>query len=109
DPSYSQETKTPNRNAGIQAFFADKPLKLDPNIPAATFDAIVSPSFWAANTSWLVLRNGMDKRNSLMISLNGSEGNHMHANGISMELYGKGLPLAPDAGIGSGYFALDYA
>lgn len=109
DPSYTKEINTPNRNAGIQAFFADKPLQLDPNIPAATLDAVVSPSFWAANTSWLVLRNGMDKRNSLMISLNGSEGNHMHANGISMELYGKGLPLAPDAGIGSGYFALDYA
>jgi len=56
-----------------------------------------------------VQRNGMDSQNSLMISMNGSEGNHQHANGISMELYGKGYTLAPDAGIGSGYFALDYA
>jgi hypothetical protein len=51
----------------------------------------------------------MDSENSLMISKNGSEGNHQHANGIYMELYGKGYALAPDAGIGSGYFALDYA
>jgi hypothetical protein len=33
----------------------------------------------------------------------------MHANGISLELYGKGLPLAPEAGIGTSYFQPDYA
>ena len=70
----------------------------------------VSPLFYAPNVSWLVQRNGMHPRNSLMISLNGSEGNHMHANGISMELYGKGYVLGPDAGIGLFlYSGLDYA
>ena len=51
----------------------------------------------------------MDARNSLMASLNGSEGNHAHANGISLELYGKGYVLGPDAGIGKTlYQGLDY-
>lgn len=98
-----------NLRADITSFFTDKPIELDPTIPAGKIEDYISPTFWAPNVSWFVQRNGMDARNSLMISLNGSEGNHMHANGISMELYGKGFPLAPDAGIGAGYFALDYA
>lgn len=93
----------------VASFFSDKPLKLNPKTEAGKIDDYVTPSFYAPNVSWLVQRNGMDKENSLMISLNGSDGNHMHANGIGMELYGKGLPLAPDAGIGTmGYSGLDY-
>ncbi|MBM6960929.1 heparinase II/III family protein [Bacteroides caecigallinarum] len=93
----------------VTSFFSDKPLKINPKTEAGKIDDYVTPSFYAPNVSWLVQRNGMDKENSLMISLNGSDGNHMHANGIGMELYGKGLPLAPDAGIGTmGYSGLDY-
>lgn len=93
----------------VTSFFSDKPLKLNPKTKAGKIDDYVTPSFYAPNVSWLVQRNGMDKQNSLMISLNGSDGNHMHANGISMELYGKGYPLAPDAGIGlTLYSGLDY-
>ena len=93
----------------VTSFFSDKPLKLNSKTEAGKIDDYVTPSFYAPNVSWLVQRNGMDKQNSLMISLNGSDGNHMHANGISMELYGKGYPLAPDAGIGlTLYSGLDY-
>lgn len=93
----------------VTSFFSDKPLKLNSKTKAGKIDDYVTPSFYAPNVSWLVQRNGMDKQNSLMISLNGSDGNHMHANGISMELYGKGYPLAPDAGIGlTLYSGLDY-
>ena len=93
----------------VTSFFSDKPLKLNPKTKAGKIDDYVTPSFYAPNVSWLVQRNGMDRQNSLMISLNGSDGNHMHANGISMELYGKGYPLAPDAGIGlTLYQGLDY-
>lgn len=93
--SQTQEKK--NVRADITSFFTNKPLELDANVPAGKIEDYVSPAFWAPNVSWFVQRNGMDARNSLMISLNGSEGNHMHANGISMELYGKGFPLAPGA------------
>lgn len=105
----SATTDKKDVRADITSFFTDKPLVLDPDIPAGKIEDYVSPTFWAPNVSWFVQRNGMDAKHSLMISLNASEGNHMHANGIAMELYGKGFPLAPDAGIGSGYFALDYA
>lgn len=68
--------------------------------PQANIDSLVSSTFYSPSVSWLVQRNGMIPQRSLMISLNASEGNHAHANGISMELYGKGLTLGPDAGIG---------
>jgi hypothetical protein len=95
--------------AEVASFFENKPLKLDPTIPAGKLEDFVSPTFWAPNVSWFTQRNGNDPQHSLMISENGSEGNHMHANGISMELFGKGYTLAPDMGFGGGYFALDYA
>lgn len=102
----SGQSKMP---VAVTSFFSDKPLKLNSKTKAGKIDDYVTPSFYAPNVSWLVQRNGMDKKNSLMISLNGSDGNHMHANGISMELYGKGYPLAPDAGIGlTLYSGLDY-
>ena len=93
----------------VTSFFEDKPLELKADVPVGRIEDFVSPLFYAPNVSWLVQRNGMDARHSLMISQNASEGNHMHANGLSMELYGKGYVLGPDAGIGqSGYSGLDY-
>lgn len=99
-----------NVRVSVNSFFEDKPLNLDADVKAGKIEEYVSPLFYAPNVSWLVQRNGMHPRNSLMISLNASEGNHMHANGISMELYGKGYVLGPDAGIGLFlYSGLDYA
>ena len=81
-----------------------------PNASPAQIGKYVTPMFYSPNVSWLVQRSGMDKQHDLMISLNGSLGNHQHANGISMELYGKGYVLGPDAGIGKYlYSGLDYA
>lgn len=73
------------------------------------YEGLNTSTFWAPNASWLVMRTGMDADRSLMAALNGSYGNHMHANGISLELYGHGLRLAPDGGIGRTlYSGLDY-
>ncbi len=83
-----------------------------PNASEEAISPYVNRIFHAPNVSWLVQRSGMNKQNDLMISLNGSLGNHQHANGISMELYGKGYALGPDAGIGkylySGFDYLEY-
>ena len=106
----SEKSGKKNVRASVNSFFEDKPLVLDPKVEAGKIEDYVSPLFYAPNVSWLVQRNGMHPRNSLMISLNASEGNHMHANGISMELYGKGYVLGPDAGIGLFlYSGLDYS
>ena len=110
NPNAGQETgMKKDVRVSINSFFDDKPLELNPAIEAGKIEDYVSPLFYAPNVSWLVQRNGMNPRHSLMISLNASEGNHMHANGISMELYGKGYVLGPDAGIGLYlYSGLDY-
>ena len=66
-----------------------------------------SRTFSAPRTSWLVQRTGMDRDRSLAFALNASDGNHMHANGIAMELFGRGQRLAPDAGIGYSLYSGD--
>lgn len=66
-----------------------------------------SRTFSAPKTSWLIQRTGMQPIKSLAFALNGSQGNHMHANGISMELYARGQRLAPDAGIGYSLYSGD--
>ncbi len=110
NPNAGQETgMKKDVRVSVNSFFDDKPLELNPAIEAGKIEDYISPLFYAPNVSWLVQRNGMNPRHSLMISLNASEGNHMHANGISMELYGKGYVLGPDAGIGLYlYSGLDY-
>lgn len=88
--------------ADVSSLFADKPLELNPNFKAAKLSDYITQTFYAPNVSWHVQRTGMGTE-EMMVSLNGSLGNHMHANGISMELYGKGFVQGADPGKGSGY------
>ena len=79
------------------------------NASQSAIERYTSSMFYAPNVSWIAMRTGMDKQHDLMASVNASLGNHAHANGISLELYGKGYVLGPDAGIGKNlYSGLDY-
>lgn len=103
--SESRSQRPPNQ---ISAFFNESPLVLNPNIPAGGVDDYLTQTFYAPNISWLVQRNGRDKEHGLMVTKAGSYGNHMHADGISIELYGKGFVLGAESGIGSSYFEKPY-
>lgn len=92
----------------IQDLFAEKPLVFDKNSTTGKLTDYTNPLFYVEHNSWLVQRQG-EGDSALMISQIGSLGNHMHSNGIAMELYGKGLPLAPEMGHGSSYFSIEYA
>ncbi len=93
----------------ISDLFAYNDLRLNDTISKGELSDFTSPLFYAPNTSWIAQRQGEDANDALMISEIASLGNHMHSNGIAMELYGKGLPLAPEMGHGSSYFSIEYA
>ncbi len=99
----------PGKSADLSAWFSQSDSSLKDSVPAGELGDFVSPTFSAPNVSYFVQRNGLDRETGLMISEAGSLGNHAHANGIAMELYGKGLVLAPEGGIGTSYFQPDYA
>ena len=100
DSKRSEKSAKPR--AEISSFFESKPLKINPEYEKAEMKDFVTQTFYAPNVSWHVQRigNGTD---GFMISLNGSLGNHMHANGINMELYGKGFVQGADPGKGANY------
>jgi Heparinase II/III-like protein. len=102
------EEKAAPKNS-VESFFTEKDVRINENIPAAKVEDFVTNTFYAPNVSWFVQRNGMDKQNGLMISEYASKGNHAHANGVAMELYGKGFVQGVEAGIGTSYFQRDYA
>lgn len=93
----------------IYSFFTSKPLVLDKKIKEGNLSEYITPTFYAPNVSWFVQRNQYEsKENGLMISQAASLGNHMHSNGISIELYGKGYVLGAESGRGSSYFQPPY-
>ncbi|MFV0290930.1 MAG: hypothetical protein ACK5IJ_08565, partial [Mangrovibacterium sp.] len=94
----------------IEDLFVESSFKIDESIDAGSLSDFLYPTFYAANTSWITQRTDVNNvDDALMYSMIGSLGNHMHSNGIAIELYGKGLPLAPELGHGTSYFHSDYA
>jgi len=100
DDTSSQSKRRPRAN--ISSFFASKPLGLNKQYERGKINDYMTQTFYAPNVSWHVQRMGAGK-DGMMVSLNGSLGNHMHANGINMELYGKGFVQGADPGKGAGY------
>lgn len=86
----------------ISSLFASQPLQLNDKYGKGNLEDYITQTFYAPNVSWHVQRMGQGK-DGMMVSLNGSLGNHMHANGINMELYGKGFVQGADPGKGAGY------
>jgi hypothetical protein len=89
-----------------------KPAPASTPGPAPSASAYQTPTFYTPNASWLVQRSGYlgadAREQAMVISQAGSNGNHAHANGIAMELYAKGMSLAPESGRGSGYLQNDH-
>ncbi|MEO6231712.1 MAG: heparinase II/III family protein [Ferruginibacter sp.] len=107
---YSVERSEGGSSRNINALlYADENVKLADNVSAGDITEFVTPVLYSAHVSYLALRNEMDMQNGMTAIMSGSKGNHMHAGGISMELYGKGYVMAPESGIGTSYFQQDYA
>ena len=65
-------------------------------------------TFYTDSVNFLVQRNSKDAENGLMVTLAGSRGGHMHANGMAMELYGKGMVMGSDSGRGPSYWTTSH-
>jgi hypothetical protein len=109
DPNVGRDNTTQKLPPQVSSFFTSKPLSLDKSIEKGDLKDFITQTFYAPNVSWFVQRNRFaDKQNGLMISQYASYGNHAHANGMAMELYGKGYVLGAESGIGSTYFEKPY-
>ncbi|MDR0394568.1 MAG: hypothetical protein LBH77_05350 [Tannerella sp.] len=86
-------------------FYVDEPV--DVAAEDATYNHLLCDTYYAPNVSWLIQRNGRDEQNAMAVTLTGSYGNHAHANGISLEMFGKGLMLAPESSYGETYGTRD--
>lgn len=105
---YADEDQEKIRGKNIEDLFSETLLTFNDKIQTGKLTDYTKPLFYVPHNSWLVQRQG-EGDSALMISQIGSLGNHMHSNGIAIELYGRGLPLAPEMGHGSSYFSIEYA
>lgn len=97
--------RSKNRSMFALFYYVDELMDVEPL--EVTYDHLTSNLFYAPNTSWLIARNGKDRDNGMAFTLVGAYGNHAHANGISLEMYGKGLILAPESSYGTSYSTRD--
>jgi len=102
DGAYSRE----KIRSLFRLFYYVEDLKDVPT--ASSFSSLVNPTFYSPNVSWAVQRNGHSLENGMMVSKNASLGNHSHTNGVNIELYAKGMVIAPDCAAGVSYWTTDH-
>ena len=86
-------------------FYVDSLMSIPP--AEANCEHLLRDTYHAPNVSWLIQRNGRRRQDDMAFTLVASAGNHAHANGISLEMYGKGLILAPESSHGVSYGTRD--
>jgi hypothetical protein len=101
----SAYNRSENKDMFSLFFYVDKLMDITP--AKATYDHLICDTYYAPNVSWLIQRNGRDRQDGMAFTLTGAYGNHAHANGISLEMYGKGLMLAPESSYGITYGTRD--
>ena len=105
-----------NRDMFSLFFYVDQLMDIPAN--EIGYEHLISDTYYAPNVSWLIQRNGrkspleggqedVNRQEVTAFTLTGSFGNHAHANGISLEMYGKGLMLAPESSFGVTYGTRD--
>jgi hypothetical protein len=110
EKGFSIEKNESGRGRNINALlYGGENSKPGDKTETGNISEFITPVFSSSHVSYFALRNGLDSKNGLMVAMSGSKGNHMHAGGISMEIYGKGYVLGPESGIGASYFQPDYA
>ncbi len=107
DAEKVQSSNSKPKAAAIASLFESKPLEINTKYKAGELSDYITQTFYAPSVSWHVQRMGEGK-DGMMISMNGSLGNHMHANGINMEMYGKGIVQGADPGKGANYLQAAY-
>jgi len=65
-------------------------------------------TYWAPALNILMQRTAGDSDHALAAAMYGTNGGHVHANGLAMELYGAGLIQGADPGRGASYWTADH-
>ncbi|BCM94181.1 hypothetical protein IAD21_06084 [Abditibacteriota bacterium] len=78
-------------------------------LPSAVAAPSASRSFWFPGLNILMQRNGNDPQTALSAALFGTNGGHIHRNGLAIELYGAGVIQGADPGRGGSYWLPEHS
>ncbi len=83
-------------------------LCLYKTLPESGSELPFQRSAYSEHHRHLIMKNGNSEENGLMFTLyGGKKGGHLTENGLSMQFYGKGYALAPDASAYESYWSDD--